>query len=507
MNYADLFRVTLPETALEVAALVVLAVDLGFLRKAALNTRVTVAALIGIAGCVAALWAMQLQGQGGLSFDVSGEILLATGGYSAIAQTGILVLTALAMLLVVGSIFTRHVGEFVAVMLMAATGGLLIAAAQDLLVIFIGLELLSLGLYIMTAFAKSVGKSAEAAIKYYLFGGMSAAFLLFGFSYLYGIAGSTNLHQILLAVNGWNAYPAKPLLYIAIVLIAAGLGFKVAAVPFHLWAPDTYDGAPPPAAAFIASVSKVASFALLISIGAAAMHVFDGGRFAGSVTVHPEPVSLGFQTPWSMILMVLSTASMVLGNLVALAQRSVRRLLAYSAIAHAGYILLALAFFSYSPLSANAVLYYVLTYGLTTVGAFAVVAVVERQTGSDRMDSFLGLHKRNPLLAAALLVLFLSLAGIPPLVGFWAKFNLFAAVLSVSAGPVPFALVALAVAMSAVSLYYYLQVLKRAYVMPAVDEKPIKAHPVTMVLVVAIAVAVVVLGCFPALLQGWIASF
>jgi NADH-quinone oxidoreductase subunit N len=511
MNYADLFRVTLPETALELAALLVLVVDLGFLRKAALNTRVTAAALIGIAGCVTALWAMQLQGQGGLSFNGTGELLLTTGGYSAVAQTGILVLTALAMLLVVGSIFTRHVGEFVAVLLMSATGGLLIAAAQDLLVIFIGLELLSLGLYIMTAFPKSIGKSAEAAIKYYLFGGMSAAFLLFGFSYLYGIAGSTNLHQILLAVNGWNAYPAKPLLYIAIVLIAAGLGFKVAAVPFHLWAPDTYDGAPPPAAAFIASVSKVASFALLISIGTAAMHVFDGGHFAGSATVQfhtaPEPVSLGFRTPWSMILVVLSAASMVLGNLVALVQRSVRRLLAYSAIAHAGYILLALAFFSYSPLSANAVLYYVLTYGLTTIGAFGVVAVVERQTGSDRMDSFLDLHKRNPLLAAVLLVLFLSLAGIPPLVGFWAKFNLFAAVLSVSAGPVPFALVALALAMSAVSLYYYLQVLKRAYVMPAVDEKPIKAHPVTMILVVAVAVAVVVLGCFPALLQGWIASF
>jgi NADH-quinone oxidoreductase subunit N len=157
--------------------------------------------------------------------------------------------------------------------------------------------------------------------------------------------------------------------------------------------------------------------------------------------------------------------------------------------------------------SANAVLYYVLTYGLTTIGAFGVVSVVERATGSDRLDSFLGLHKRNPLLAAVLGVLFLSLAGIPPLVGFWAKFNLFAAVLGVSAGPVSFALVALAVAMSAVSLYYYLQVLKRAYVMPAVDETPIKAHPVTMGVLVAIAAAVVVLGCFPALLQGWIESF
>src|ERR1035438_1386644 len=152
-------------------------------------------------------------------------------------------------------------------------------------------------------------------------------------------------------------------------------------------------------------------------------------------------------------------------------------------------------------------LYYVLTYGLTTIGAFGVVSVVERATGNDRLESFSGLHKRNPHLAAGLLVLFLSLAVIPPWVGFWAKFNLFAAVLGVSAGPVPFALVALAVALSAVSLYYYLQVLKRAYVMPAIDETPIKAHPVTMTVLLLIAAAVVVLGCFPALLQGWIESF
>jgi NADH-quinone oxidoreductase subunit N len=300
-------------------------------------------------------------------------------------------------------------------------------------------------------------------------------------------------------VYGWNASQTAPLLYVAIVLIAAGLGFKVAAVPFHLWAPDTYEGAPAPAAAFIASVSKVASFALLIAISTAALHVFDDGP--------AMPVSPGFLVSWSLILTVLSTASMVLGNLAALAQTSVRRLLAYSAIAHAGYILLGLAFFSYSSRSAAAVLYYILTYALTTIGAFGVVAVVERATGSDRLESFLGLHKRNPLLAAVLLVLFLSLAGIPPLVGFWAKFNLFAAVLGVSAGPVPFALVALAVAFSAVSLYYYLQVLKRAYVMPAVDESPMKAHPVTLAVLLGIAAAVVVLGCFPALLEGWIANF
>ena len=208
-----------------------------------------------------------------------------------------------------------------------------------------------------------------------------------------------------------------------------------------------------------------------------------------------------------MTLMLLAVASMVFGNLAALAQSSVRRLLAYSAIAHAGYMLLGLAYYSYSPVSSDAILYYILTYGLTTIGAFGVIAVVEGATGSDKMDSFSGLYKRNPLLAAVLLVLFLSLAGIPPLVGFWAKFNLFAAVLGVSHSGTAMGLVALAVAMSAVSLYYYLQVLKRAYVVPAADESPMKVHPTTLTVLVLIAVSVVALGCFPALLQDWMASF
>jgi NADH-quinone oxidoreductase subunit N len=514
MNYADLFRATLPETALEIAALLVLVVDLGFLRKAALKTRVVVAALLGAAGCGAALWALQIQGNAGLNY---GELtLLGAGTYIAVAQTGILILTALTLLLLIDSVFTRNAGEYVAVVLMAAAGGLIIAAAQDLLVIFVGLELLSLGLYILTAFAKSSGKSAEAAMKYYLFGGMSAAFLLFGFSYLYGLSGSTSLPRVVYGTYVASVHGATPLLYLALVMIAAGLGFKVAAVPFHLWAPDTYEGAPAPAAAFIASVSKVASFALLITISSVTLHFLETLHLHGiavamviqaGTPLPPPPIVHGFRSAWPQTLMVLSTASMILGNLAALAQSSVRRLLAYSAIAHAGYILLALAFFTYSPLSTNAILYYILTYGLTTIGAFGVVSVIERATGSDRLDSFLGLHKRNPLMAAVLLVLFLSLAGIPPLVGFWAKFNLFAAVLSVSAGPVPFALVALAIGMSAVSLYYYLQVLKRAYVMPAIDETPIKAHPVTLIVLLAIAAAVVALGCFPALLQSWIASF
>jgi NADH-quinone oxidoreductase subunit N len=513
MNYVDLFRATLPETALEIAALLVIVFDLGFLRKAANKTRVAVAAVLGVAGCAAAVWAVYAAGWAGLSNG--SYLLLAAGGSAAVAQIAILVLTALTLLLLIDSEFTRNPGEYVSVVLMAAAGGLIISAAQDLLVIFVGLELLSLGLYILTAFAKKSGKSAEAALKYYLFGGMSAAFLLFGFSYLYGLSGSTYLPFVVYGVNNAASNGGTPLLLIALVMIAAGLGFKVAAVPFHFWAPDTYEGAPAPAAAFIASVSKVASFALLISISYSILRFprmlhMTGGRL--TITVSPPGTPLphyapGFITLWPLILVALSAASMVFGNVAALAQSSVRRLLAYSAIAHAGYILLGLAFFGWTNLSAQAILYYIVTYGLTTIGAFGVVGVVERATGSDKLDSFLGLNKRNPLLAAVLLVLFLSLAGIPPLVGFWAKFNLFASVLAVGGGPIPFALVAFAIAFSAVSLYYYLQVLKRAYVMPAADESPIKAHPVTMFVLLLIAAAVVVMGCCPALLQNWIASF
>jgi NADH-quinone oxidoreductase subunit N len=523
MNYAELFQVTMPETALEITALLVLIVDLSLLRKAAINVRLAVATALGVAGCGAAVLAVLVQGISWLSFGRGFDsTLLATGGLIAVAQIGILLLTALTLLLLFDSGFTRHIGEFVAVVLMAAAGGLLVAGAQDLLVIFIGLELLSLGLYILTAFAKSSGKSAEASMKYYLFGGMSAAFLLFGFSYFYGLTGTTNLSliQYRITMSG-----PSPLLYVAWILVVAGLGFKIAVVPFHLWAPDTYEGAPAPAAAFIASVSKVASFALLITL-ARQWWLQPGGNLAAEGHTLDQILQAFYKTwpPLAMTLMIAAAASMLLGNLAALAQTSVRRLLAYSAIAHAGYMLLGLAVHptftgagsavdfnaaSFFPLlrTLSSVVFYVLTYGLTTVGAFGVVSVVERATGSDRLDSFLGLHKRNPLLAGVLLILFLSLAGIPPLVGFWAKFNLFAAVLGEHAGALPLALVCLAIAMSAVSLYYYLQVLKRAYVMPAVDESRIKVHPVTMAVLLVIAAGVVLLGCFPTLLGQFIEGF
>ena len=386
---------------LEVAALLVLVVDLAFLRKAELRVRAP-----SRRHCLVC-WAAALRSgrsTGHLrpipagdssNADANGvHAVLAEYRLRRRAQAGILVLTALTLLLLIDSTFTRHVGEFVAVVLMSATGGLLIAGAQDLLVIFIGLELLSLGLYILTAFAKQSGRSAESAMKYYLFGGMSAAFLLFGFSYLYGISGSTNLDEVMQAIHHSNGPSADPLLLVAMVMIAAGLGFKVAAVPFHLWAPDAYEGAPAPAAAFIASVSKVASFALLISIGMAGLRVSIGSSNSaptkGSAVRGPWCLqSCRWPRCWSATsprwrksafggcwriqpLRMPDTCCWRWPCWILAFERGIAR---------------------------AAVLYYILTYGLTTVGAFGVVGVVERVTGSDRMDAFLGLHKRNPLLA------------------------------------------------------------------------------------------------------------
>ena len=485
-DYSNLFRISLPETMLEVVSLLVLVVDLGVLRKGAQSTRMTAACTLGVLGSMAAMLCLALSAQVG---SVAAGSLVAAPLVAAV-QVGILLLTALVLLLSLKASFSRNPGEFVAIVLLATTGMLLMTAARDLLVIFVALELLSISLYVLTAFAKGSALSAEVALKYYLFGGMSAALMLFGFSYLYGLTGTTNLPAIAGVLISQPVGQSGPLLIVALVLVAAGLGFKVAAVPFHLWAPDTYQGAPAPVTALIASGSKVASFAVLVAITSAVMPV-------SSVP------GAGRGNSWIVLLISMAAGSIVLGNLGALVQTSVRRLLAYSAIAHAGYMLLGIA--AHTPQSDVAVLYYALTYALTTVGAFGVVGVVERSTGSDRFDSFAGLSRRNPLLAGVMLILLLSLAGIPPLVGFWAKFNLFAAVLRApAAAHWSFGMVAMALGASAVSLYYYLQVLKRVYVLKPAQPEAMPVSSLELATLTAIAFVVALLGVLPGLLSRWV---
>src|SRR6185369_14572442 len=263
--------------------------------------------------------------------------------------------------------FTTHVGEYFALILLATVGMMFLVSSEDLLMIFVSLELTSLSLYILAAFGKESRKSAEAALKYFLFGGMSAAFTLFGLSLVYGLSGSTNLPEIAAALAGKGL---DPLLIVAIVMVVIGFGFKVAAVPFHLWAPDAYQGAPTPSAAFIASGSKVASFFILAQV---MMIGFAGAE--GSAAFQK------YAAGWVPVIAVGAACSMVLGNLAAIVQSSVKRLLAYSAIAHGGYMLLAVA--SHDEQAVASLIYYAVTYGLTTIGAFGVVAIVEEQTGDD----------------------------------------------------------------------------------------------------------------------------
>ena len=482
MNYLDVLRAAAPETVLVITVLLVLAVDLIALRGESVARRFEIGAMVSIVGCLMA--AMFTFTHYGPTDPLHGQLVV--DPLTNFLKLMLLALTVFTVLISASGKFTEHVGEYLALVLLATVGLMLLVSAEDLLMIFISLELASLSLYILTAFNKRNARSSEAALKYFLFGGMSAAFLLFGFSLLYGLSGSTHLPEIAAALKGRGL---DPLLLVAIVTTVIGFGFKVAAVPFHLWAPDAYEGAPTPSAAFIASGSKVASFYILAKILTMG--------FAGA---EGSAVCQGYMSGWTPVIAVVAAFSMVLGNLTAIVQSSVKRLLAYSAIAHAGYMLLGVL--ANTPSSRSALLFYVITYALTVLGAFGVVTVVEEATGGDALSNFAGLSRRAPGLSLCLLVFLLSLAGIPPLAGFIGKFFLFSSVVGADAEHLGLLwLVILAILMSAVSFYYYLRVLKQAYVLDAAENAPaIKVPPATMFALVLLAVLVILLGCAPGLL-------
>ena len=479
MDYLELLKLAAPELIVVLTALVVLSTDLLTMREQELKVRLLIGGMISGLGCLVAIgWMMALPARANVL-----EGILVINSLTQFVKAALLLLTALTVIISVDSDFTPHVGEYFALILLATAGMMFLVSSEDILMLFVSLELTSLSLYILTAFDKRSRRSAEAALKYFLFGGVSAAFTLFGLSLLYGLAGTTNLGRIAASIQGPKL---DPLLALAIVMTVVGFGFKVAAAPFHLWAPDAYEGAPAPSAALIASGSKLAGFFVFARVMAVGFHGAEGNGAWHA-----------FVPGWVPVVAVVAGLSMVLGNLAAIVQNNVRRLLAYSAIAHAGYMLLGVI--SRGGPGLGALVYYAVTYGLTTLGAFAVVAVVEKQGGGSNLSDFAGLHRRSPLLSFCMLVFMLSLAGIPPLAGFFGKFYLFSAALGNSAQPFGLLwLVVLALALSAVSLYYYLQVLKRIYVV----EAPGAAHasPVPLlsqITVTAVALAVVILGCIP----------
>ncbi len=483
MSYLELLKLAVPETVVVLTALVVLAADIFALRGLPLRMRMLLGTMLASVGCGAAIaWLCVVPQQA--SF-VQG-MLIASPLISWL-KGGILVLTACTLWLSVDTEFTTHAGEYFALVLLAACGMMLLVSCEDILMIFLSLELTSLSLYTLAAFNKRSPQSAEAALKYFLIGGVSAAFTLFGLSLLYGISGATNLSQIAAAIHGPRL---DPLVLTAILMTLAGFCFKIAAAPFHLWAPDAYQGAPLPAAALIASGSKLAGFFVLARVTAVG---FKGAEGASGWPGHAPG--------WMVLVAMLAVASMLAGNLAAIVQRSVRRLLAYSAVAHAGYVLLAIL--AGTPDGVAALVYYVFTYGLTVVGAFCVVGAVQGQGGGDGMSDLAGLSRRSPSLSFCLLVFLLSLAGIPPLAGFFGKFYVFAAALNRPHGLDLLWLVILALALSAVSLYYYLRVLKEVYVadVPSGAAK-VEASLRLKVVLWLLAASVVVLGCVPGVITG-----
>ncbi len=368
-------------------------------------------------------------------------------------------LLALAVLLSMTWDFTEHWGEYYALLFWATVGMMLLVAAEELLTLFLTLEMMTICLYLMTSLEKARRRSAEGGLKYFVYGSVSSALFLFGLSLVYGLTGTTRLPAIrmVLAANpDWLGLEGNVAGATAVLLILVGFGFKVAAVPFHQWAPDVYEGAPAPVAGWIASGSKVASFVALMKV-----LVFGLGPWAAQ----PERIT---NPGWVGLLALIAAVSMTYGNFAALAQRNFKRLLAYSSIAHAGYILvgvLAVAVSRGRTEAAGGVLYYLVTYAFATLGAFAVAAWLAKDLGTDEIDDLNGLGFRSPALAVCIVILMLSLIGMPPLAGFWGKLVIFMEAMNTGEqGRISLTwLVALGLFNSVVSAFYYVRVLKAMF--------------------------------------------
>ena len=483
ISYFDVLKGLGAETILAITALVALTLDLASLRHAETATRTRTIGAVAVVGLLASI--IPLWQQLGQPRTVLLGGTLAVDDLILFFKMTIVALSVVTVLISMDFDVGRHVGEYFAVLLFGAIGMMLLISAEELLTIFVALELTSISLYVLTAFHKGELRSQEAAVKYFMFGAISSAFLLFGLSYVFGVTGATSLEGIREAVKAAQGMAASPLLITGLLFAIVGFGFKVAVVPFHLWAPDAYEGAPTPVTAYIATGSKVASFFVLLKVLFIGFAGMEGSAFWGQ-----------FVSGWTMLLAVTATLSMVLGNFAAIVQRNVKRLLAYSSIAHAGYIFI--GFIAATKMGATSVLFYLVVYSLTNVGAFGVVAALSARAGGDDTANFDGMAKRAPFLSALMLIFVLSLAGVPPLGGFLGKFYLFAS--AIQRDPQNFGLlwlVVLGIFMSAVSLYYYLILLKHIYVAEAPDQSRISTPTYLNVALGLVALAVVMLGVYP----------
>ncbi len=408
---------------------------------------------------------------------------------SQIFKVMVLLAGAITSLLAVSTVELAKKGEFYLIVIVSTLGACLMAGANDLIMVFVALETTSIPLYILAGFRKDDMRSVESGMKYFLFGSFASAVMLYGFSFLYGYAQTTELQGIAAYLTSdavtENAVPTV----LMIVLIFVGFGFKIGAVPFHFWTPDVYEGAPTPVTAFVSVASKAASFALLM-------------RFF--VYAFPESVVIDGQSVadfWINLMVAASVISMTVGNVLALSQRNIKRLLAYSSIAQAGYTLIGVAALQAgASQSVASVTFYMFMYTFTNLLAFGVVVIFTESTGSETIADLAGLSRRNPAIALAMTIGLLSLAGIPPAAGFFGKFFLFQA--AVEANLEWLAMVGVLNAI--IALYYYLVVIKVMYVDRSEDDdKPIPLTPPARLMLGVTVAATLILGIVPGPIFNW----
>jgi NADH-quinone oxidoreductase subunit N len=468
----------IPEITLAVFAILVILLDLGVRDKSWLRS-VSLVGLVIAGGVSIAMW--------GGAYSPQFNNMLAVDDFALFFKV---LFCGIAFLVILSTVdyankFERFQGEYYALILISTLGMMLMAATADLISLYVSLELTSISLYVLVSFLKDK-KSTEASLKYLLLGAIASAVLLYGMAMVFGFTGRTQLGEIAVAIQsmGLSSLLDSPALLMGIVMLVAGFGFKIAAVPFQMWVPDVYEGAPTPVTAYLSVGSKAAGFAIILRVFYSA--------FGAPVWLTQN---------WGMIFAVLAVISMIIGNVVAIPQANIKRMLGYSSIAQAGYLMVGLATFGLAPASdvigQSGVMFFLASYALTNLGAFIAVIAITNKINSDEITDFAGMGKRAPVLALALTLCLISLIGMPPAAGFMAKFYIFrAAVLNNLLW-----LVVIAALNSVISAYYYLRVVKVMWFNePASPEKVLSSSAPRLALFLC-CLGVLLLGIIPGLIM------
>jgi NADH-quinone oxidoreductase subunit N len=476
-----------PEVALTLGLLLVVLVDASGIRaRDGLNRLVTLATLAAAFGLC-----LKLQSQAPLQTIFSGMLVVDP---MAVAFMTILAAASLLVALVFTfknsrELFGLGQGEFYALLLALTLSNMLLAASNDMVMLYLALEMVSITSYVMVAYMKGDRMSNEASLKYVLFGAVSTGAMVYGFSLLYGLVGATSLPKVQEFLAGGVTDANRTAVYAISLLIFAGFGFKVAAVPFHFWCPDVYQGAPTPVTAFLSVAPKAAGFAIMLRF------FYRGFAVTGS-----GPWDLTGAIDWPLVLMVISALTMTVGNVAALTQTNMKRLLAYSSIAHAGYLMMGIVALSEN--GARALIVYLVSYLFMNLGAFLVVTLIHGQEGTFDVRDYAGLWRRAPFLTLAMAVFLLSLVGIPPFVGFMGKLYVFAAV--IERGPTYAWFAVVGALNAAVGAYYYFRVLKTMTIDAEENEKPrLVLAPADLAWVGLFAIANLVPIFFWSSVEGW----